>query len=467
MHYLEEALTVTDDPAEQAALHERAAHSAFLQNVDAALDHAQAAISLYQQVGDTDSALRSTAFAAQSQLSLGRGSETIAVLEGILATTDESAPDWAQAMGQLARAYMLTQRNDEAVATADRALAAIGSRRLPQLTADILSTRGTALQKRPDEAEAILRGAVALAERSGHLPTIMRARNNLLSVQAGEIPLNQAAAYLVETADIGRRGGDAHFLSQMLLSLADTYIEAGTWSAAEAPLEELAGMDLDSWRVTWYLTTSGLFEAFRGNRIEAERILASIQERVETVDTFWAENVISSRAMFLIGMGDMAQAVDLAMSVAGTETPDYFSILVAANAVGAVGVGRSLELVAAIDRRPPTRAAAATRAQVAALTAVAEGNWDQARSSWSTALEGFDSLDMGYWRALAGLQFDAYLGQRFPDARQAGVDAGALFAANGAESFVDRYRAAFRGTPAPAADAAASPERATSEVPVS
>ena len=56
---------------------------------------------------------------------------------------------------------------------------------------------------------------------------------------------------------------------------------------------------------------------------------------------------------------------------------------------------------------------------------------------------------MDLWKAIAGLQFDLYLGERFEDARQAGANAEALFAANDAAGFVDRYRAAFTGTPAP------------------
>ena len=68
VHYLEDALTVTDDPGEQATLHERAAHSAYSYNVDGALVHAQQAIALYEQAGDADGALRLTAFAARAHL---------------------------------------------------------------------------------------------------------------------------------------------------------------------------------------------------------------------------------------------------------------------------------------------------------------------------------------------------------------------------------------------------------------
>jgi tetratricopeptide (TPR) repeat protein len=387
-------------------------------------------------------------------------------LEGALKTAPEDAPDWAAAMGQLARAYMLMGRDEEAVTHADRALAAIGSRRVPQLTADILATRGAALLTRPDEAEASLRGAIALAERSGHLPTIMRTRNNLLSVQSGYISTSEAAPFLAESADVARRGGDAHFLAQMLLQLADRYFEAGTWSDMSAPLEELAGMDLDSWRRAWYASTIGVVQAFRGDRAEAERALATIEKQVAGVDTFWADNVVVVIAMFRFGMGDVQLAADIAMPAALPST-DYFPFLTAVNAVGGLEPARARELLASAAERTPTSAMVAAIAQIEAVVAIADGRWDDARAAYRSALQGFDALGMGLWRAMAGLQFDAYLGQQFADARQAGVEAEAMFAANDAESFVERYRVAFRGIPAPAADNASAATRATSEVPVS
>jgi hypothetical protein len=70
--------------------------------------------------------------------------------------------------------------------------------------------------------------------------------------------------------------------------------------------------------------------------------------------------------------------------------------------------------------------------------------------------------------AMAALAFDGYLGARFPDAQHAGGAADAWFAERGGSTIVERYRAAFRGTPAPSAGEEPSTARAatseTSEV---
>ena len=454
VHYLEEAVTVASDPGEQAALHERAAHSAAALNLHDAIAHADQAIELYRQAGDADGVLRSTVLSAQAETHLGHGSASISALEAVLAITPEDRPDWAEAMGELARAYMLTSRAEEAVATSDRALAAIGTRRLPRITADILVTRGTALQTQPDEAEAILRGAVALADRSGHVPTMLRARNNLLSVLSGEITLEELARLCSEGADIARRAGDAHYLSQLLLSLADADQEAGAWSDADALLAEVGGMDLDSFRMTWYLLDAGFLHAFRGERAEAEETLARTEELVRGIDTFHAASKAAGDALTQIGMGEMVRAAEIAMPAALADNPDYRPPIVAATAIGAVEPARAGELVVAVDARPQTRIIAAARDQIVALMAAAEGRWDDARAAYHNALDGYDALGHRFYRALVGLQFDAYLGQRFEDARQAGMDAETFFAGLAAAGFVDRYRAAFRGTPAPPLTAA-------------
>jgi hypothetical protein len=61
---------------------------------------------------------------------------------------------------------------------------------------------------------------------------------------------------------------------------------------------------------------------------------------------------------------------------------------------------------------------------------------------------------------LTGLTFDAFLGARYPEARKAGEEAEAWFAERGGARISERYRAAFRGTPAPASTAATGPGKA-------
>jgi len=100
------------------------------------------------------------------------------------------------------------------------------------------------------------------------------------------------------------------------------------------------------------------------------------------------------------------------------------------------------------------RTTAIAKPHAIALVAVAEARWDDARTAFRAAISGLEALANHFHRSLAGLQFDAYLGQRFEDARQAGTDAEAFFVSVDAAEFPARYRATFRGTPAPPAEEA-------------
>jgi class 3 adenylate cyclase/tetratricopeptide (TPR) repeat protein len=460
VHYLEEAITVTTDPGEQAALYERAAESSTSLSSNDAVAHATLAIDLYRAEGDADGVLRATVLFARSGLLLGLGSRATSALESVLAVTSPDSEGWAAAMGELARAYMLTARSEEAVTTADQALAAIGGRRLPRLTADILVTRGTALQSRPDEAVAILRGAVALADRAGHIPTMIRGRNNLLTVLSGDITVDELDGLCRETAELARRGGDARFLAQMLLSIADTAREAGNWAECDAVLAELGAMDLDTFRRTWYLLSLAARQAFRGD-LDAAKANLVLADTVSTgVDTGAFGTKRAFIALVHIGMGELDEAMEIAIAAAAGLNQESTVPLIAISAAGAVDPARAAELRADLDGAPSTRLNEAARRQVAALVAVSEQRWDDARAAFRAALEEFEALGQVFYGSLAALQFEAYLGARFDDARQAGTEAATTLAEGDGAGFVERYRAAFPAMSAPPVSATGAPAKA-------
>jgi tetratricopeptide (TPR) repeat protein len=97
-----------------------------------------------------------------------------------------------------------------------------------------------------------------------------------------------------------------------------------------------------------------------------------------------------------------------------------------------------------------------------ALEAALAGRWDEARLDYRQAIEHGRELEYGFELSMLQLEYDAYLGGRFPEARAAGQEAEAWFATAGGTSTVETYRAAFRGTPAPPASAT-TPRTASAE----
>ncbi|MEO5704638.1 MAG: adenylate/guanylate cyclase domain-containing protein, partial [Candidatus Limnocylindrales bacterium] len=207
--YVEQALTITADVAEQAALHERAVPLAGeAAQFQRAYDHAREARSLFVQLDDRLAVVRTAAAEAVVQLSEHRDQTTIAMLEGDLAAVADlpPSPEVASAQAELARAMMLAG-HDDAVAWCDRVLAQ-PSVATPQVLLEAIITKGTALQLlgRVVESEALLRGATVIADTQGNLFASARSRNNL-GVMLQHINLRDALELEREVYDLARRYG--------------------------------------------------------------------------------------------------------------------------------------------------------------------------------------------------------------------------------------------------------------------
>jgi hypothetical protein len=70
--------------------------------------------------------------------------------------------------------------------------------------------------------------------------------------------------------------------------------------------------------------------------------------------------------------------------------------------------------------------------------------------AYADAVATYRGLESNLWTSWIGLEFDAFLGAAFEEARRAGEEAAEFFASRGAGGVVDRYRQSFQGTPAPA-----------------
>lgn len=107
----------------------------------------------------------------------------------------------------------------------------------------------------------------------------------------------------------------------------------------------------------------------------------------------------------------------------------------------------------------PLRISQAIRLQVAASAAVSAGRADDARGAYGNAIQALRNLDFNLEATLLGLEFEAYLGERFEDARAAGEAAAAWFAERGGARVVERYHSRFAGTPIPGPGGPGAPRR--------
>jgi len=449
--------------AESAALHLAIAQTSNLLTRPDGVEHALKAAELAVHLADRGTENRARALAAQIFVNRSMGAEALAILEPATAGLDETETNAAPVFAELARLYMMQDRSGESVDMAERALRSAAPQRDTEVIVNALVTQGSAIANlgRFDEAEAIMRGAMNLADREGHITAALRARNNLGSTLIVDVPQSTLLPLMNESVELALRFGLAGWGAQHLTSRAFTYLSLGEWEAARADLDTLAEWDLTELHAAVVATTRAILAAAGGDEATAEAALVEARDLLRTIDTIpQVTSVASGIAMAHLVLGQWASAL---RAVAGLEGGGNDPIICQLSSFSAAASGDReaiAETLLRTDALDKLRISNVIRAQVRASAAAISGRWDEARAEYAATLTEYRELDYNLEAALLGLEFGAYLGDRFDDGRAAGAQAEAWFAERGAQAVVERYRSAFRGTPAPPAPGATSPQRA-------
>jgi len=212
--FLREALTVTSDPAERAALLERAADTAVVGGrYDEALGLLETAVAWYEARGDRSSHARCAAGIGTALIRTGKIREAVSFLEGATRGLDDLRPDagMARLEAELARAYMLDQQNEASIRMADRAIAAAERLDLVDVEAEALVTKGTSISHTlAREGLAVLLGVQRLAQIRDLPGAEARAINNMSGPLSYEDPATHHALALRGeeiAARVGSRDG--------------------------------------------------------------------------------------------------------------------------------------------------------------------------------------------------------------------------------------------------------------------
>ncbi len=450
--HAEDALTIASDPGEQAALHEVAARTGSWLVLPEAVDHALAAAQLASGAGDRATANRAHALAARIQTDYGLP-DGIAALEPLVATLAEDEPEAARVFAELARLYMLMDRNDEAIDMAERALRAAARDRDTEVVVEALTTQATALwYARPDEGEAVFRGAILLADREGHVSSALRARNNLLTDLLFDRPHHEALDVANDGIDLARRYGLASWLGVFLGSRADARFEMGDWDGAVADVAEATEIALAPDMAAWVTIIRGFFAAAAGDadgyRAAAEKSIAMLAEAEVLVGQSGLVRLYQAQA--LLALGDPQAAVECLADAEGGGN-DLWVALFRSLAVASLGDAEAHAAIGSVVRyNEQVSWTKGLRRKLAATGAALDGRWEEARLAFAETIDAFSALEGSTWAAWTGLEFDAFLGATSDEAHQAGEEAVEFFTSRGAGGLVDRYRAAFQATPAPA-----------------
>jgi class 3 adenylate cyclase/predicted ATPase len=452
--YLEQAITVSGNPSEEAALHLRAAELGD-QTSDYARagSHASQAHDLYRSLGDVRGGLRAATWVGRQDVNAKLDSQAIAVLEeaeaeGAAAGEAADTPEYAELLAELSRVYMMTGRNEDAVVTADRALTLAGKHRLLRPAVEALINKGTSLihLSRITEAAALLRGAAAEADRHGLTAAALRARNNLLGA-IGDDDERATVALMEETLQLATRLGNRSFVMQATMLLAAESQVTGEWGAWE---ERMQAIEDEQAIPVFYTATFASIRAtgaaLVGDRDEAAHQLALAADASAQLESRMMNAALAvSEAWCALFRGDWEAAARRGLD-AGTdqnfavEGPD-------AAADGAIAgnlldeLAQAIAMLAEVFSYGSLTEAALLAAK--AGQAARQGRWDEAHAGYRRAIDLRHAAGNLLGEARAGLAWGMLAGDRDPEAAAAGAAAERFFSERGGAATVAAYRAAF------------------------
>jgi class 3 adenylate cyclase/tetratricopeptide (TPR) repeat protein len=415
IRHLEQALAITADLGERAALLGRAATSAAAAATEDAPSFGREAVAAYEAIGDRARAAEATAVLGRVLVDAGDLEAARDVLLAAIPSAEglDDAVPLAAMLANLARIEMRSGNTAPALVAADRALTIAEGLDHEGIVAEALENKAAALAQigRRRESAALHRAALELAERIGDRSLEMRIRNNLAS-QVGDEDPALALAMLEQSCalarDIGHRG---IYYFQVTQVAAGRMGQGRGWDEV---LEEMhAVMDAAPLRTDRVRarTFIGLLEGRRGERLEEFRAdleeLAGGHEGIE--DRF---TLLMVRGVYAMYSGDFDGAVAAAGEAfdLGYQNPE----VPAEMALRAAMRGRRADLVrravAMTDRLVTTGhvTQVAKRYARAALRA-AEGDVDAAVPEFAAVNRALMALGERYTAAQLMLDAAAFL----------------------------------------------------------
>jgi tetratricopeptide (TPR) repeat protein len=460
--FLRQALETTADPAELAALRERAADAASSDaDFDAANEYIEQAIAWYRSQGDRVAIARATTALAIGMNSTGKPLAAANVLEEAMAEAGdlEAEPDVVRLLTELSRAYAIVQ-DPRALATADRALAAAENLELGPSITEALVNRALALTNigRLQEPIAILRGILPFAEAQGLADTQLRILNNLAATLGNE---DLRATYDIsgEALEVARRLGRRGWLGFLLQGRVGLAIWVGEWAEADRMLAEVDLTELAPSLVVSFTEDIALLHAYHGEFEQATQALAQVAPLRTQYDdprvAGWGR-LIDSHIHLLAGRLEEAYESGMAAAVIGLDASIYGAEHAARAAFWLGDAERARAALQAHLARPERgRLVAADRLFMSAGLRALDGDRRGALPDLRSALAVYRDLGIAVFLGLDLMSLAYLMEPGSAEARAAIDEAREIFTRLGAPPILERLDAMAAG---PSGQAAPRPE---------
>lgn len=426
--FLRQALEVTADEAEQAALVQAIGIAASTAgHHQSAIPTLRDALDRFEALGDDQGVVASRGYLGSALLNAREPQAARVVLEPVEAAFRERPDDPAavRAAAQVPRLLMfLGQDFKRALDVADLVMTAAQRLGLEDVIADTLITKGqlTDDDGRRYEAVALLRAGIDIATRLGIPQTAMRGRINMGTKLPPLEAFEVASQGHAEAARLGLRTDAAI----MLGNAGSIAVETGDWewaSQAMATFLESLVEPVDRLNIL----AGALWIAYLQGRPDAETMRAEMRSMVLARDRPADESTdeVDVRMVAALASGDFLDVVRHADIIARAEPLNREYAYTWAARASALGGHRDALATAAeaLDALGPsilTARAAAIQAQ-AALAAI-DGRTTEAVAGYREAIRRWDELGCRVPVALCGLEMAVHIDHSRPEVRAA-IDA--------------------------------------------
>jgi class 3 adenylate cyclase/tetratricopeptide (TPR) repeat protein len=452
--YLESALLVVSDPAEELELRTLASAAATAGGLmEKAMAHGERVIDLAAELGRDDD--RRRAIARQANILIeGYQQRAFELLNATLAEPDmrPGVPGYAEVATILAKAEMRVLNDDRAIELADQVLPVAQEAGDDRLVIDLLITRGVSLSNigRTTEAVVILTGALDVASRLTLTEQFNRAAVNLGYAIAQDDPMR---AFEISRAaiDQARRDGVIWGIRYIVGNAVDSAIEVGEWDWALSIMGEMDALFTEAAERIWFGTFSGVIRALRGEDVHHE-VLALHEEARRFDDPQYRAIGAYGVAVSSLARGDLDEVMRVSEqvmenSIAGLDGGVYG----ARAAIWKGDVAAARRFRDGFAESSEARRATGLLATMDGGIAVLEGRAADARAHYADAQRRWRELGCQLWLAMTDLDIVITGAMAADERRRAAEEARGIFTGLRATVLLDRLDRA------EAADAARKP----------
>ena len=422
----EDAAALADSPTVRAELLERSGTMAYAgTRADAAAQHFETAIRLFEAASDSHAAARVSARLAEVLWDRGRIEQAIDRMDSAfqVLVQDEPDADLAALAAQLGRFMFFHGELALARERVETALDMAEALSLPEVLSEALNTKGIILHahERPREGLTLLRYALEVALEHDKPSAALRAYYNLADSLARGDRFEEAAATARDGLELARRVGNRYwewsFMAQMYAPFA-----LGEWDEVLAMRAELPEEDWAQARLAFagLPATCVPIEVHRGQLAQAEALMAMLAELETSADVQERMQYACGKARVLLAQGRAGEALAAAeASMGAREVIGISSEAVKEAFVASVEAALALddldkaqELLAIVEALPPGRSPQFLQAQAArfrAALAARSGAAEEVERLFKQSAGRFRELSVPFYLAVSLLGHGEWL----------------------------------------------------------